>query len=300
MRDRNKTKEQLISELKKLRGEVAEAIELKWFKTICDRAGYGVVIRDLSGRFVYINDSFARMHGYTSNELIGKHYSIMHTQEQVEHVESLEKIRRTKGSYIAEIGHKRRDGTIFPSLMNGTMLKDDRGNHIYNTATAIEITDLKRTEQKLRDRDRELERKNRDLEEANTALRVLLTRRDRDKRELEEKMLYNVKELIEPVLEKLKHILLDTRQQTYISILESNLKDIVSPFARGLMRSLVKLTPSEIHIANLIREGKTTKDIGELMNLSTRTIEFHRKNIRKKLGIRNKKENLRSHLLSLY
>ena len=85
MKDTAKTKEQLIAELKELRKNAAIMKELERYKTICDRAGYGVVIRDLRGHLVYINDAFARMHGYTAAELAGKHYSIMHTPEQVEH-----------------------------------------------------------------------------------------------------------------------------------------------------------------------------------------------------------------------
>lgn len=286
------SKAQLISGKNKLRQDASEPRELKWFKTICDRADYGVVIRDLKGHFVYVNDAFARMHGYAPEELLGKHYAMVHTPEQVKLVESLERIRKEKGGFITEIGHKRKDGSIFPSLMNGTMLKDENGNHLYNTATAIDITELKQ-------RDKELEDKNRHLEEANTALRVLLKNSDQYKREIEETVVATVKEIVEPVLQSLKHTALDRRQQTYISILESNLNDIISPFAQKMRYSLVKMTPTEIQVTSLIREGKNTKEIAELMNLSIRTIEFHRKNIRKKLGIINKKENLRTHLLSL-
>ena len=412
MKDANKNRTQLISAI----------LDLGKFKTICDRAGYGVVIRDLKGHFVYMNKCFAQMHGYTPKELQGKHYSIVHTPEQVEHVDSLENIRKEKGFYIAEIGHKRKDGKIFPTLMSGTILRDDSGNHLYNTATAIDITELKNVEealrkqirrneliletamdgfllidrkgeileannsasmifgyprekligvdindfeadqrlkgnikhfkkiveqeshrfevkyrakngrildlefsanfigldaesfffcffrditekketnQALREKDRELKLNNRNLEEANAALRVVLKKRDSDKAELEEKVLYNFKELVAPILEKLKNSRLDKRQKTYLSILESNLNDIASPFARRLVHFFIKLTPTEIQIANFIREGKTNKNIAELMCLSVRTIEFHRKNIRKKLGITNKKTNLRSNLLSL-
>jgi len=163
MKDTARTKDQLIAELKELRKDTANMKELKRYKTICDRAGYGVVIRDLTGHFAYINDAMALMHGYTTEELAGKHYSIMHTPEQVEYVESLEKTRRLKGGFIAEISHKRRDGTIFPTLMNGTMLEDENGNHIYNTATAIDITELKRMEDELR---RQIQRVERILETA--------------------------------------------------------------------------------------------------------------------------------------
>jgi DNA-binding NarL/FixJ family response regulator len=153
-------------------------------------------------------------------------------------------------------------------------------------------------EQRVEERTRELRIKSENLEEMNTALKVLLKKREEDKEELEEKVIYNVKELILPFLEKLKRSRLDNRQETCVDILEANLNDIVAPFAKTLSTRYLNLTPSEIQIANLVKHGKTTKEIADLLNLSTRTIESHRDSIRQKLGIKNKKANLRTHLMS--
>ena len=130
-------------------------------------------------------------------------------------------------------------------------------------------------------------------------MRVLLKRRGEDKRELEENVLSNVKELVVPFLEKVKNSQLSPKQLTYINIVESNLNEIISPFLRNLSSKWLHLTPTEIRVAHLIKEGKTTKETGEMMALSLRTIETHRKNMRKKLGIEKNKGNLRSHLLTL-
>lgn len=144
-----------------------------------------------------------------------------------------------------------------------------------------------------------LENKSKKLEEFNTALKVLLEQRERDKDELEEWVLSNVKNLIMPNIEKLKKICSKTRSATYVNVLESNLKEITSSFSQRLSSKYVNLTSKEIHVANLVKDGKTSKDIAEIMNVSQRTIDFHRKNIRNKLGLGERKANLRACLLNM-
>jgi len=100
-------------------------------------------------------------------------------------------------------------------------------------------------------------------------------------------------------LERLKKTSLDGTQKSCVDILESNLKEIVSPFSKKLSSKFLGLTPTEIQVANLVKDGKTSKEIAEFMILSAKTVEFHRDNIRNKLGIKNKGVNLRTHLQSL-
>ena len=127
------------------------AEELRRFKAISDRAGYGAGIITPDGNLIYVNESFAGMHGYTIGELIGKHLSIFHTREQMKLVERLNKKLIQKGSYAAEeVWHKKKNGMVFPTLMTGTALTDDMGKSLYLSATAIDITERKRVEMALR------------------------------------------------------------------------------------------------------------------------------------------------------
>jgi PAS domain S-box-containing protein len=153
-------------------------------------------------------------------------------------------------------------------------------------------------ENQLKKRERELKIKTRYLEEANTALRVLLKQREKDKRELEEDVLTNVEKSLLPYLEKLKKTHSSADRNTYLDILESSINSIVSPFYRNITLNQFSLTPKEIEIATLVKEGKSTKEIAELLVLSPRTIDLHRLNIRQKLGLKSKSVNLRSTLLS--
>ena len=100
-------------------------------------------------------------------------------------------------------------------------------------------------------------------------------------------------------MEKMKKTPLSIDQTAYVNIIETSLNDIVSSFLHNLRSRYLNLTPREIQIANLIREGKTTKEIAKLLNSSQGAIDFHRNNIRNKLGLKHKNANLRSYLLSL-
>ncbi len=161
------------------------------------------------------------------------------------------------------------------------------------------LREKKQATKTLKRREKELELKTKNLEDVNAALKVLLKQRDEDKAEIEEKVIFNVKELVLPYLEKMKKGKLSTLQNSYISVIESNLNEIISPFVHKLSSSYFNLTPKEIQVADLIKKGKTTKEIADLLNSSTRVIDFHRNNLRKKFDLINKKINLRSHLLAL-
>jgi PAS domain S-box-containing protein len=162
-----------------------------------------------------------------------------------------------------------------------------------------EIYDRRNTERRLRDREADLEMEKANLQETNTALKVLLKRREVDKHEFEEQVLYNIKELILPYLDKLKMVVCDERQEAYLTILESNLSDITGSFTRRLSLDAYGLTNSELKVANFIRQGKRTREIASLLGISRRTVEAYRLGIRRKMRIQGRKINLRTFLMSI-
>jgi FixJ family two-component response regulator len=179
-----------------------------------------------------------------------------------------------------------------------------------NNALRKEISERRRTEVLLREarenlerlveeRTAELEAKTTNLEELNVALKVLLKQREDDRRDLEDNLMHNVKNLVLPHLEKLKSMELSASHIIYIEILESNIHQITSPLARQLSSSYFSLTPTEIRVASLIRQDRTTKEIADTFHVSESAIIYHRHNIRKKLGLNNQKINLKTYLQSL-
>ena len=126
--------------------------EIRKFKTISDKAGHGVVVVDLQGNLVYVNDSFAQMHQYSADELIGKNLSIFHNEEQMERVNQLLDQLKQQGSFVAgEVWHKKRDNTVFPTLMSATLVRDEGGEPLFMAGTAIDMTKYKKAEEALKE-----------------------------------------------------------------------------------------------------------------------------------------------------
>jgi len=178
---------------------------------------------------------------------------------------------------------------------------DDNNEAVAMVGNVRDITERKKAEEKLLDLVNQLERKVKEystnLEEKNAALKVLLKQNQEEKAEMEEKILLNVKELIMPAVEKMKHGRMKNLKK-HIAVLESNLSRITSSFSSKLTSKALNLSHQEIQVANYVMHGRTTKEIAELMGLAERTIDFHRAKIRKKMGLLNQKEGLRIHLLS--
>ena len=182
-------------------------------------------------------------------------------------------------------------------------LRDAEGRITGAIESIRDITELKKLEDTLQQTLNELEIRVRErtveLEEANTALRVLLKRREEDQANLEERLQLNVNELITPLIDAIKACGAQERLFNYLNLLEMHLKEIASPFLYTLSSIYRQLTPKEIRVASMIRDGKNTKEMAELIGVSRLTIEKHRNNIRKKLGLVHGKANLRSFLLAI-
>lgn len=161
------------------------------------------------------------------------------------------------------------------------------------------ITPIMQVQEALEQKEAELTRQRERLEETNVALRVLLRQREEDRKRIEETIYANVDRLVLPYVDNLLAGRLTEKQRTLLEIVDTNLRDIVSPFLHSLSSLKIMLTPQEIEVANMVRSGKSSKEIADVLNLSVSGVDFHRKGLRKKLGLTNTAQNLRSYLLSL-
>ncbi len=289
-----------------------------------------IVVYDMQGVASYVNPAFEQTFSMSREELLGKQIDFVPPEAWPETRVAINTMLSGKKINLFETQRLTKGGRKLDIQISSCLYMDENGQHAGNIVTLRDISDRKRAERALRNyqdqleelvqertaelateveerrraekalrrREKELEAQSQHLEEVNTALRVLLKQRSEDKTELQGNVLSNVKELVEPYLIQLKQSRMSTRQKTLVSILESNLNNIVSPFLSRLSSRFISLTPMEIRVSNLIKEGKTNKEIAELLLIAKNTVLFHRHNIRTKLNLKNTKINLRTHLLT--
>jgi len=152
-----------------------------------------------------------------------------------------------------------------------------------------------KAEADLRAAHKAIQREHQALQEANIALRAVLSRLEDEKQEIRASILANIQKIIMPIVFELE-LEVSGRQRSYVTLLRQSLQEIASPFLTQLSRDHMQLTPVEIAIGTMIRNGLSTKEIAQLRCISPATVRRHRENIRRKLGLRNRKANLATYL----
>lgn len=236
-------------------------------------------------RIVYVNPGFTKMTGYLPEDVIGKTPRILHGPKTDPLV--LKDLRRTIEAgkvFFGQAVNYRKDGTEFWNEWHIEPIRDDKGAVTHYLAIQHDITERKRVEQA--------------IEQKNAALKEVLAQIEMEKKSIKEDVLLNVENVLLPALKKLrrKGTPLDKK---YIDILEQNLHNLTSSFGRNVSEKKLKLSPREVEIANLIKSGVGSKAISDMLNISFKTVETHRNKIRKKIGILNKDVNLTTYLQAL-
>lgn len=265
------------------------------YRAMIEMMNEGAAIIARNGTIFYSNQFFAEILKANLEKLIG---SSIHNFIQPHEKKSFRAFLKQgyESSGRNELVLQAADGTCVPVLISASNLPGLKSAALCLIAT--DISESRQSEESLRKSEQELRVKTKSLEEVNTALKVLLKRMEEGQIELEEKILSNIRELVLPYLDELKKTPLSGNQISCLNIAETNLNHIGSSFLYHLKMRYLNLTPREIQIAALVKEGRSVKEIASFLNVSSKTVEFHKNSLRNKLGLKNKKVSLRSHLLT--
>jgi len=267
--------------------------QVRFQQNLIDSIPVPVYFLDNTLHYLGCNKAFAKslgctredIIGKTGNEIMAKDHARIHQHQDLELLKTGETI-----SY--EVSAAYPDGKEHDLLVFKSLFYDIDGAIGGIISTNLDITERNQAQV-------QAELHAAELENTNTALRVLLKQVNENKTEMESKVLDNFSRLINPYLDLLEENLAHTPQQEYIKVIQENIKKITSSFSLNLSSSYLGLSPREIQVADLVRQGRANKEAARILNISINAVEFHRNNLRKKLGLQNKKVNLRTYLLSM-
>ncbi len=267
----------------------------------------GVWDKNLLSNEEYFGENWYHILGYTRLD-VEQHaltwHKLLHPDDKPNFIASVDKhLEGLTKRYEVEVRVRNKSEGWQWFLARGKVVeKNEIGQPLRIVGTYTNITKNKENELKLQNikdslEDKVAERTN-ELLEMNVALKVLLNKMEKDKVDFERKITDKIVKLIDPYLEKLEQFDLNVQQRIVVDMLTANLKDLTTTFSPSVSALMNKLTPKELQVANLVKHGKTTKEIAELMHLSPGTISIHRKSIRKKFDISQQKINLQAFLRS--
>jgi PAS domain S-box-containing protein len=295
-----------------------------------EHASDAILLADMQGNIIAANRKAEGFFGYTKEELLHMHYTQLHPMPELGRtIAAFKEIIQENTGHLSTGFIQRKDGNRIPVDITGSVIEyagekivqgsfRDISEHKYardtleklvrertselsqiNEQMKLEIKERKSAEVAMKRKSRELKHHTDKLSELNAALKILLKQREDDKTDVEEKVTSNVKELLLPYIEEMKNRKIDPKSKVFLSIIETNLQNIISPFTQRLSSKYLGLTPREVQVADLIRQGKNTKEIARFMGISASAISLHRFHIREKLGLIDQKTNLQTHLQTL-
>ena len=276
-----------------------------FYRTTFEQAAIGIGHASFEGKLILTNRRLCKMFGYEAEMLITLSLKdLLHPDDLKENKRLSELSLRGKIDYYSlEIRYFPKNKSLRWAYLRVSLRRDDNGEPLYFICVFEDCTKSKETELALQQSHAKLQEQVKEstveLKEANTAFKVILKHNEAEKAELTDNLVTHVKSLITPNLKRLKRGQLGQRETALVNSMETSLDEILSPFVNTMISKTVGLTPRELEIAKLIRDGYSNDEISEMLIVSKSVVAFHRMNIRDKLGIKNKKINLRSYLQDL-
>lgn len=263
------------------RTEAALAESEKRYRTLQANLPVGVFRSTPEGRIVSANDAMVRMYGYDDVEDLMKVRSVDFYCDPRERLELERRLKRETSVTNHECQLKRKDGSVMWVSTSIYAHKDGKGRIVHYDGIDFDITGRKETEQALHLK--------------NVALREVLGQFELERLDIGRSIKSNLDRTVAPLLASLRHRL-DESDSLLLRQVERNLTNLVSPFIRDLETQFASLSPRELEICAMIRNGSSSKEIAAQLRISAETVHKFRHLIRKKLGITNQNVNLTSFL----
>lgn len=113
---------------------------------------YAIFRLDPQGYIVSWNNGAERIKGYNAAEILGQHYSILFTAEDIERhkPEQALLIAVREGHFVEDSWRRRKDGSLFWASTTITPLRDESGKLCGFSKVTRDITERKRAEEELR------------------------------------------------------------------------------------------------------------------------------------------------------
>jgi len=189
-----------------------------------------------------------------------------------------------------------KDNRLLDILVSAEVIEYNGHNLVF--FTSHDVTRITSEIMRRKQIEKELIKKSKYLEQANLALRSMLDHRDAEQRAIKENIFLNIKQYILPYIEEIKKQ--NPKDETLIAInlIQTSINQLMSPASKTLFSKYADLTPMEVKVADLVKQGMRTKEIGEYLNVAPGSVSIDRNSIRKKFNLCNSKTNLQVYLNS--
>ena len=157
------------------------------------------------------------------------------------------------------------------------------------------LKEIHALKQKVNNYEEKLKEVEKELSENEITLHTLAKNIDRIKLNTQKKILKRISSEVFPLLNELKSDKISDKTRAKLEIITTRLK-MIMPIPSNPYRVLTSLSPMEVRIASMIKDGYKSRDIASLLCISLDTVKTHRRNIRLKLELNNKPISLSSYL----
>lgn len=267
--------------------------QLEFQQRLIDSIPTPIYVKDVDQKVICTNSSFRSFFNTTEKKIANKTFanflSAATAKSEKIKDERMLKSGRSQG-YQTKITSG--SGKICDVVFTKAVFKGQNDKIEGIIGTIFDVSDIENAHAKLNE-------KSNSLKHANMSLRILIKQLSDAQTEERKGNMPNLKELVMPNSDQLEGILDSPSERAYLENIMLNLNRVTSPFAKELSQLKCGLSPKEIQVADLIRIGLSNKESAIQMNVTKSTVEFHRDNLRKKLGLKHKKKNLRAYLMAM-